>query len=181
MCKSLEDNHDGLVPWDAASLMELAKPEISVSVANTVIQDVFGIYAGPVVDYYYGTRMAVALDLIDVAEHHYNKRKIDARLVSPVYVRESIMSWLPQEDWKDFHTVLVSAAQILVEPPNDNQVDKVKKLVRKKFGTADKVLVLGMIESIIEYFGISNGEINVDTLEAHETAAAAAAAISPSG
>ena len=137
-------------------LLALGIREISLDVANAVIQDVFGVFYGPGVDQFYGVRMAIALDLIDLNEHHCDKTKIDTDDVNPEYVRGSLLTWLPPEEWKDFHKLMVSTAQMIVESPDAKQDRVIRKITKKKFGAADKTIVLGMIDSIDDYFAVAD-------------------------
>ncbi len=156
LCTAIEDDHDGLVPASLQSLLDLNISEISHGVASEFIQEAFGLHFGPVVDTYYGCNMAIALELIDLEEHHYDKSKIDASKLDPTYVRESLLSWLPQAQWKEFHTLMVSTAQLLTEGTNNKQVESIRKIIRKKFGPDDKIALLGMVDSIIKCFERAN-------------------------
>lgn len=158
LCKTLVEKNDGLVPTTPQDLLALGVKELSPGVANSVVQDAFGLFYGPVVDDYYGIRMAIALDLVDLEEYHFDKYKIDASNVDPIYVRESLLSWLPQQEWKGFHTLMVSTAQLLLETPDrSNREAAIKKIIRKKFGQSDKRSLLTMVDGIIKYFDAANG------------------------
>lgn len=148
-----------MVPTTPEALLAVGIKEMSATVANSVIQDAFGLFCGPVVDHCCGCRMAIALELIDLEEHHFDKTKIDPDKVDPICVRESLMAWSPQQEWKGFHNLMVSTAQMLVEGP-DNQVNEIRKIVRKKFGPADKNTLLGMTDSVVECFEVANGDTN---------------------
>ena len=151
LCKILVEDHDSIVPSTAEALVALGVKEITHSVASSVIQDAFGYFYGPAIDQFYGCRMVVALELIDLEEHHFDKSNIDPDTVQPTYVRESLLSWLPQQEWKDFSKVMVSIAQMLVEAP-EGQANSIRKIIRKRFGPADRNFLLGMADSIVEYF-----------------------------
>ena len=151
LCKILMEDYDSIVPSTAEALVALGVKEITHSVASSVIQDAFGYFYGPAIDQFYGCCMVVALELIDLEEHHFDKSNIDPDTVQPTYVRESLLSWLPQQEWKDFSKVMVSIAQMLVEAP-EGQANSIRKIIRKRFGPADRNFLLGMADSIVEYF-----------------------------
>ena len=156
LCKELVDNHDSLIPRTPEALLALGLEEITPSIASTVAQEAFGLFYGPAVDDYYGCRMAIVLDLIDVGEYHFDKKKIKIENVNPDYVRVSLLTWLPQTEWKSFHKLLVSTAQILVEA-SDEQVETIQKVIKKKFALAEKRVLLGAIDSIIDHFNAVDG------------------------
>ena len=155
MCGVLVNKHNGSIPASIQELLALEIPEISIAVASTVTQQGFGWYYGPVVDQFYGTRMAIALDLIETLQYHSDKFKIKADHIEPHYIRESLLQWLPPREWKGFHTLMVSMAQIIVDDPsNKDKIQTIKKIMEKRFPAADKLMLAGMIEHVYLCFGI---------------------------
>ena len=113
----------------------------------------YGCFYGPVVDNHYGTRMAIALELIDFTEHQQSdKFEINPREVMPHFVRESLLSWLPPREWKSFNKVMVSLAQILVDQADDDTMTEVKKIINLRFGNRDKVMLRRLVDDIEKVF-----------------------------
>jgi endonuclease III len=156
LCKELVTKHDGKVPEKIDDLLSLSGTvsQINASIANTVCQEAYGRFIGPVVDYYYGTRMAIALDLVDVAEYHYDKDKIDANKVEPTAIQSSLLEWLPPQEWRDFHKLMVSTAQLIVEPASQDQPAAIKTIIRHNFTPNNRAVVNEMVASITEFFGV---------------------------
>ena len=156
LCKLLVTKYDSKVPEKIDDLLSLSSTvsQINASIANTVCQEAYGRFYGPVVDYYYGTRMAIALDLVDIEEYHWDKDKIDASKVEPTAIQSSLLEWLPPQEWRDFHKLMVSTAQLVVEPANENQPAEIKKIIRHNFTPNNKAVVNGMVDSIREFFEV---------------------------
>lgn len=100
--------------------------------------------------------MAIALELIDLEGHHYDKNMIDPLKVCSLYVRESLMAWLPQHEWKGFHSLMVSTTQLLVE---STRLSAIKQIIQRKFSAEDKKTLLAMVDDIVLYFAVADGLI----------------------
>jgi endonuclease III len=152
MCKALVEKNDGLIPVSIEGLLDLKVKAINGNIATAVCQDAFGWLYGPSVDTFYVPQMVVALDLIDVSEHGNNKKLIDAANIDPNIVRASLLTWLPASEWNGFNTLMVSTAQLLMEPTKEHQLKDIKKIMKSRFVEDDSNLLLGMAKSIEEVF-----------------------------
>lgn len=154
MCNVLDKEHGGKVPSKPQEILAIGLPQITSWAATAVSQEACGWHYGPVVDHYYGIRMAFALDLIHIAEYGHDKYKINfLRDVYPNQVQASLLTWLPTREWKGFHKLMVSTVQMIVEAKDRTaRMEDLQKIVRKNFMLNDKNLLLGMLENIEEIF-----------------------------
>jgi len=149
--KALVNEHDGKVPATRTALKELPLTVINPTVVNTVFQDALGHFYGPTVDNFYGTGMAVALGLIDIEEYDcIEKKEVSPKDLDVDKVQSSLMTWLPQHEWKDFDKLMADVAQIVVE--DDGGEKAIKRVIRKKFLRNDRKLLFKMVDDIAEYF-----------------------------
>lgn len=164
MCNVLVNEHGGKVPSKIEEILAMGIAQITTGVATAVCQDAFGWYYGPVVDYYYGVRMAIALDLLHLTPYGDDKFEIDPDRVDPDQVRESLMTWLPTRDWKNFHKLMVSTVQIIIETDDVMaRKEELQNIIRKHFVTNDKNLLFGVIEDVHKRFLVEDEEAEEDT------------------
>ena len=149
VCKSLAGRkHKGNLPSSVGELKEL---KIDDFVATTLLQECFGVYTGPAISL--DTRkIAIAINLVEWEEYGESKESINMIDVKAAKIRKSLQSWIKPEDAISLHSLMSHMAKMLTGKGNTRQVGRVKAMVKKKFGAADKIEIIRMIDAIVAQY-----------------------------
>lgn len=147
IARKLIDAGGGVFP---TTLEEIKAVGVEDTVARLLMQRVFG--STEIVIGLNIRKITCALDMFDWEETEAkNKRELKMVKVTAPSVRQSLMTWLPKGDWREFQDTVESLGEVL-GANKAGYWGQLKAVANKHYSPNEKKKVLSMVEEIIRFF-----------------------------